>query len=66
MPFDPARQQLPDVTVLSPTPPERGEGPRQTRVEIEIIERQREQLPTYGLGFVLFWVLLFALIALAR
>lgn len=64
MHFDTTGLRRSTVTVLPPTPPEPSGGPRGAVVNIEIIECRREQRPTYGLGMVVFWLVLFALIAL--
>jgi hypothetical protein len=63
MPFDTTKLRQPTVTVLPPTPPERGEGPRRIVVNIEIVERRAP--PQRRSSMLWWWLLLFLAIALA-
>jgi hypothetical protein len=65
MPFDATGLRRPAVTVLPPTPPERGGGPQRIHIEIEIVDR-RQQSPRrgYRFGTMTLWLLLLA-VALA-
>jgi hypothetical protein len=67
MPFDTTKLRHPTVTILPPTPPERGEGPRRVHLVVEIIDR-RQQSPRrgYRFGTLAFWLLVLALAALAH
>ena len=42
MPFDTTKLRQPTVTVLPPTPPDRGDGPRRIHVQIEIVDRRQK------------------------
>jgi hypothetical protein len=64
MPFDTTKLRQPTVTVLPPTPPERGDGPRRIRIEIEIVDR-RQQSPQRGYRFGTFTLWLIVLLLLA-
>jgi hypothetical protein len=61
MPFDATSLRRPTVTVLPPTPPERGGGPQRIRIEIEIVDRRAPPPPCgYRFGTVILWLLLLA------
>jgi hypothetical protein len=64
MPFDPIGFRQPTVTVLPPTPPERGEPQRPIRVRVEIEIVERRQPSPRGHNFWA-WVVFFLLLALA-
>jgi hypothetical protein len=65
MPFDSAKLKQPVVTVLPPTPPERGGGPR-VHVVIEIVDRRAvKKHPPHKWSLFTFWLIVLLLIAIA-
>jgi hypothetical protein len=76
MPFDPNGWQ-PNVTVLPPTPPERGpifthvgkdgggRGPQRVHIEITITDRRTVSRPPHKRSLSTFWLIVLLLIALA-
>jgi hypothetical protein len=69
MPFDPTKLRHPTVTILPPTPPERGDrgGPQRVHVVIEIVDcRVSGKVARnggYRFGSFTFWLLVLLLLA---
>ena len=69
MPFDATGLRQPTVTVLPPTPPERGGGPQRIiRIEIEFVERratpaEHSTRVSYRFGTFTLWLLALLLLA---
>jgi hypothetical protein len=64
MPFDTTKLRQPTVTLLPPTPPERGGGPQRIHIEIEIVDFQAQHQPRrYRFGTVTLTLLIIVLLA---
>ena len=63
MPFDTTTIRRPTVTVLPPSPPERGDGPRRIVINIEIVDGRKTVSQRYRFGAFTLWLLALLLLA---